>query len=79
MSRRTDILTSQLKALYVETREAKKHRDNLRDNVAAMLAVAETEFADLKAERDDLLIRLNTRLVAEGLPEVALTDFKDMP
>lgn len=79
MSRRTDILTSQFRALYVEAREAKKRRDDLRDNAAANLAVLEAELIDLRAERDDLLVRLNTRLVAEGLPEKTLLDFKDMP
>jgi hypothetical protein len=79
MSRRNDILLGQLRNLFVETREARKTRDNLRDNAAALLAAADAEFQALRDERDDLLVRLNTRLVADGLPELTLDYFKDMP
>jgi hypothetical protein len=79
MTTRTDLLLARVRALVAETRFAKRTRDNLVDNYAALLADAEETFSALKDERDEVLARLNARLVAEGLPELTIADFKDLP
>lgn len=79
MSKRTDILLETLRSLYVQTREARKYRNSLRDDYATLLADAEGVFEALQSERDDALTRLNTRLVAEGEQPITLDYFKDLP
>lgn len=79
MSKRTDILLETLRSLYVQTREARKYRNSLRDDYATLLADAEVVFEALQSERDDALTRLNTRLVAEGEQPITLDYFKDLP
>lgn len=79
MSKRTDLLKQQLRSAYVLTRQARKARNELRDNYAALLAAAEADLAEYKEVQDDALARLNARLVAEGEPEFTLDQLKDMP
>jgi hypothetical protein len=79
ISRRTQILLDQLRTLYVTWRTARKERNRLRDDYVAILAEAEATVGALQAERDDLLTRVNARLVADGEPEITLDYFKDMP
>jgi hypothetical protein len=79
MSKRTELLKQHLRSAYVLTREARKQRNSLRDDYAELLAAAEADLAEYKAEQDDALVRLNARLVAEGEPEFTLDQLKDMP
>jgi hypothetical protein len=79
ISKRTAILLDQLRTLYVAARTARKERNHLRDDYAAMLAEAEAMLDALQSERDDLLARVNARLVADGEPEITLDYFKDLP
>ena len=79
MSKRTDLIKAQLTRAYVLTREARRLRNSLRDDYVVLLATAEADLAEYKAEQDDLLDRLNARLVAEGEPTITLDEFKDMP
>ncbi len=79
MSKRTELLKQHLRLAYVLTREARRLRNSLRDDYVVLLANAEADLAEYKAEQDDLLDRLNARLVAEGEPAITLDEFKDMP
>jgi hypothetical protein len=79
MSKRTDVLFSQVRLAYVLAREARRRRNSLRDDYAQLLADAEVDLDEYVTERDDALARLNARLTEEQLPTVTLDDFKDLP
>jgi len=79
MSRRSDILLANLRSLYLATREAKRIRDDLRDNYVALLDTANAELDDYQAERDEALVRLNARLTLDGAPTITLQDLRNLP
>lgn len=79
MSKRTELLEQQLRSAHNLVREARKARNELRDNYAALLAAAEEELRDYKDEKDTTLARLNALLVAAGEPEFDVTTLKDVP
>lgn len=79
MSRRSDILYQNLRNAYLLTRDARKRRNSLRDDYAALLADANAALNDYQAEQDDALVALNARLVLDGQPEITLNDLKDLP
>lgn len=79
MSKRIELVKQQLRTAYVLTREARAQRNSLRDDYAALLAAAEADLDAFQAERDELLVKLNTLLAAAGEPAMTLDDLRDLP